>query len=179
MGKALPADAGVGYKPQHFDALLAAARKPAFLEIHAENYMTDGGWPHQQLGRLRCDHALSIHGVGLSLGGAAPLDRAHLQRLKVLCDRYEPESFSEHLAWTADGGICFNDLLPLPYTPQRLARVIDHIDETQTFLGRRLLIENPATYIAFATSLIPETEFLAELVRRTGCGLQIRNWLDH
>jgi len=167
----LPVEVGVGYTPEHFEAVLAASNKPGFLEIHAENYMVAGGWPHWQLGTLRRDHALSIHGVGLSLGGAAPLDRDHLQRLKTLCDRYEPESFSEHLAWTSHAGICFNDLLPLPYTEERLARVAAHVDATQEFLGRRILIENPATYIAFAASSIPETEFLAELARRTGCGL--------
>jgi uncharacterized protein (UPF0276 family) len=167
----LPAVVGVGYKPQHFDAISATPNKPGFLEIHAENYMTEGGWPHWQLGALRRDHALSIHGVGLSLGGTAALDRDHLRRLRVLCDRYQPESFSEHLAWSSYAGICFNDLLPIPYTEARLARVAGHIDETQEFLGRRILLENPATYVAYAGSCIPETEFLAELVRRTGCGL--------
>jgi uncharacterized protein (UPF0276 family) len=167
----LPAAAGVGYKPQHFDAISASPNKPGFLEIHAENYMTEGGWPHWQLGVLRRDHALSIHGVALSLGGTAALDRDHLRRLKVLCDRYQPESFSEHLAWSSYAGICFNDLLPIPYTEARLARVAAHIDETQEFLGRRILLENPATYVAYAGSCIPETEFLAELVGRTGCGL--------
>jgi uncharacterized protein len=167
----MPASTGVGYKPEHFDAISAAPHKPGFLEIHAENYMTDGGWPHRQLGVLRRDHALSIHGIALSLGGTADLDRDHLHRLKILCDRYEPESFSEHLAWSSHAGVCFNDLLPLPYTEARLARVAAHIDATQTFLGRRLLLENPATYVAFSGSLIPETEFLAELVARTGCGL--------
>jgi uncharacterized protein len=167
----LPAQAGVGYKPEHFEAILAASARPGFLEIHAENYMTDGGWPHRQLEALRRDHALSIHGVALSLGGAGQIDRDHLQRVKTLCDRYAPESFSEHLAWTSHEGIWFSDLLPLPYTEERLARVAAHIDETQEFLRRKILIENPATYVAFATSAIPETEFLAELVRRTGCGL--------
>ncbi|MGP0060087.1 MAG: DUF692 domain-containing protein [Beijerinckiaceae bacterium] len=167
----LPAAVGVGYKPQHFDAISATPNKPGFLEIHAENYMTEGGWPHWQLDALRLDHALSIHGVGLSLGGTAALDRDHLRRLKILCDRYQPESFSEHLAWSSYAGICFNDLLPIPYTEARLARVAAHIDETQEFLGRRILLENPATYVAYAGSCIPETEFLAELVRRTGCGL--------
>lgn len=167
----LPAAAGVGYKPEHFDAIRATSDKPGFLEIHAENYMTDGGWPHRHLGALRRDHALSIHGVGLSLGGTAPLDREHLRRLAALCARYEPESFSEHLAWSSQPGICFNDLLPLPYTEARLARVAAHIDEAQEALGRRILLENPATYVAFAASSIPETEFLGELVRRTGCGL--------
>jgi uncharacterized protein len=167
----LPAAVGVGYKPEHFDAILATPNKPGFLEIHAENYMTDGGWPHRQLGALRRDHALSIHGVALSLGGTADLDRDHLRRLKLLCDRYQPESFSEHLAWSSHDGVCFNELLPIPYTEARLARVAAHIDETQAFLGRRLLIENPATYVGFVASPIPEWEFLAELAKRTGCGL--------
>jgi uncharacterized protein len=167
----LPARAGVGFKPEHFNAIAAAPAKPGFLEIHAENYMTEGGWPHWQLESLRPDHALSIHGVALSLGGNGALDRDHLRRLKTLCERYQPESFSEHLAWVSHAGICFNDLLPLPYTEDRLARVAAHIDETQDFLDRKILIENPATYVAFAASAIPETEFLAELVRRTGCGL--------
>jgi uncharacterized protein len=167
----LPAAIGVGYMPEHFDAILTTANKPAFLEIHAENYMVDGGWPHRQLSALRRDHALSIHGVALSLGGTADLDREHLQRLKLLCDRYQPESFSEHLAWSSHDGVCFNELLPVPYTEARLARVAAHIDETQNALGRSLLIENPATYVDYAASPIPEWEFLAELVKRTGCGL--------
>ena len=114
---------------------------------------------------------LSIHGVGLSIGGEAPLDRTHLGRLKQLCERYAPESFSEHLAWSSHGGEYLADLLPLPYTRQSLERIANHIDEVQTVLARPMLLENPATYLTFDESDIPETEFLAELARRTGCGL--------
>lgn len=167
----LPAGAGVGFKPQHFSAIAAEPQPLAFFEVHAENYMGAGGLPHAQLARLRQDYALSIHGVGLSIGADQELDGAHLARLKTLCDRYEPESFSEHLAWSSHGDIFLNDLLPLPYTEATLARVIEHIDRVQAALGRTMLLENPATYLLFAESTIPETEFLAEVARRTGCGL--------
>jgi uncharacterized protein (UPF0276 family) len=133
--------------------------------------MGDGGPAHAQLTALRSQFALSVHGVGLSIGGHAPLDRAHLARLRRLCDRYQPESFSEHLAWSSHGQNFYNDLLPLPYTEATLARVIAHVDETQEAIGRPLLLENPATYLQFADSTIPETVFLAEISRRTGCGL--------
>lgn len=167
----LPSRAGVGFKPQHFGQILDDPGAPAFFEIHAENYMGAGGPPHAQLSALRERFALSIHGVGLSIGAPGPLDRAHLARLRQLCDRYQPEGFSEHLAWSSHGGNFFNDLLPLPYTEETLARVASHIAETQDALGRVMLLENPATYVRFASSTIPETEFLAEIVRRTGCGL--------
>jgi uncharacterized protein (UPF0276 family) len=130
-----------------------------------------GGPPHVQLAALRERYALSVHGVGLSIGSMQPLDRNHLARLKVLCDRYQPESFSEHLAWSSHGDVYFNDLLPLPYTRQTLARVAEHVDEVQTALGRMMLLENPSTYVRFAESTIPELDFLAELSKRTGCGL--------
>ena len=167
----LPLSAGVGFKPEHFDAISASPQPLGFFEVHAENYMGAGGLPHAQLRFLRENYALSLHGVGFNIGSTEPLDRAHLARLKQLCDRYQPESFSEHLAWSSHGGIFFNDLLPLPYTEATLASVIDHIDEAQTALGRRLLLENPATYVRFAQSTIPETEFLHEIARATGCGL--------
>jgi uncharacterized protein (UPF0276 family) len=167
----LPARAGVGFKPAHFRDIVAAAQPIGFFEVHAENYMGAGGPPHAQLGALRDRYALSIHGVGLSIGSMQPLDREHLARLKVLCERYEPESFSEHLAWSSHGGIYFNDLLPLPYTRQTLARVAEHIDEVQTVLGRMMLLENPSSYVRLAQSTMPEVDFLAELSRRTGCGL--------
>lgn len=168
---ALPQHAGTGFKPQHFAQIAALPLPGGFFEVHAENYMGAGGPSHAMLERLRADHALSIHGVGLSIGGDEPLDEAHLQRLKALCARYEPESFSEHLAWSGHGGEFFADLLPLPYTPDSLARIADHIDRVQAVLGRQMLLENPATYLAFAESEISETEFLRALVRRTGCGL--------
>jgi hypothetical protein len=167
----LPARVGVGFKPRHFRDIVAAAQPIGFFEVHAENYMGAGGPPHAQLGALRERYALSVHGVGLSIGSMQPLDREHLMRVKRLCDRYQPESFSEHLAWSSHGGVYFNDLLPLPYTPQTLARVAEHIDEVQTALGRRMLLENPATYVGIAECTIPEVEFLAELSQRTGCGL--------
>lgn len=172
----LPRTSGTAFKPQHFAALLGSDATPGFIEVHAENYMGDGGLPHAQLAALRADHALSLHGVGLSIGGEAALDRDHLQRLRKLCDRYQPESFSEHLAWSSHtdaslGGVFLNDLLPLPYTEDTLHRVIAHVEQTQAALGRRILLENPATYLQFAASTIPETEFLAEVAARTGCGL--------
>jgi uncharacterized protein (UPF0276 family) len=167
----LPACAGVGFKPAHLRDILAAPQPVGFFEIHAENYMGAGGPPHAQLGALRERYALSVHGVGLSIGSMRPLDHGHLARLKKLCDRYAPESFSEHLAWSSHGDIYLNDLLPLPYTRQTLARVIEHVDEVQTVLGRQMLLENPATYIRFIESTIPEVEFLTEISRRTGCGL--------
>lgn len=167
----LPAQAGLGFKPQHFDAIRETRPDLGFFEIHAENYMGAGGAPHAMLAALRADYALSFHGVGLSIGGAGPLDADHLRRLRVLCDRYEPDSFSEHLAWASHGEAYLNDLLPLPYTPETLDLVCDHIDQLQDALGRRMLLENPATYVTFAESTIPETAFLAEIVKRTGCGL--------
>jgi uncharacterized protein (UPF0276 family) len=167
----LPADVGVGFKPEHFAAIAEAPQPVAFFEVHAENYMGDGGRPHACLGFLREHYALSVHGVGLNIGSCEALDRDHLARLHRLCDRYRPESFSEHLAWSSHCGTFYDDLLPLPYTEATLAAVTRHVDETQAFLGRRLLLENPATYIRFAESTIPETEFLAEVARATGCGL--------
>jgi len=167
----LPACTGVGFKPAHFRDILAAPQPLGFFEVHAENYMGAGGPPHAQLGALRERYALSVHGVGLSIGSMGPLDRDHLMRLKMLCERYAPESFSEHLAWSSHKDVYLNDLLPLPYTQQTLARVAEHIDEVQTALGRQMLLENPSTYIRFSESTIPEVDFLTELSKRTGCGL--------
>jgi uncharacterized protein len=167
----LPLCAGASFKPEHFAAISAAPQPLGFFEVHAENYMGRGGTPHAQLGFLRENYALSLHGVGLNIGSTEPLDRGHLARLKELCNLYQPECFSEHLAWSTHSGIFFNDLLPLPYTGSTLRSVIDHIEEAQTALGRRLLLENPATYVRFEQSTIPETEFLAAIARATGCGL--------
>ncbi len=167
----LPAAPGVGYKPQHFTALRADPGPVRWLEIHAENYMGNGGRPHAQLRALRADFAISVHGVGLSIGGEDPLDTDHLTRLKTLLDWLEPASFSEHLAWSTHGAEFLDDLLPLPYTDATLARVADHIDQVQDVLGRQMLLENPSSYLAFEQSTMSETGFLAELVRRTGCGL--------
>lgn len=168
---ALPARPGVGYKPQHFAAIMADAGPVAWLEIHAENYMGAGGRPLAQLRHLAERFPISVHGVGLSIGGDAPLDRDHLQRLKHLCDWLRPASFSEHLAWSTHDGAYLNDLLPLPYTPATLTRVCDHVDKVQTVLGRRMLLENPSVYVAFTDTEMDEVAFLSEIARRTGCGL--------
>ena len=167
----LPAAAGIGFKPAHFDALVADAMPPAFLEVHAENLMGDGGRPHAQLDQLRARMPLSIHGVGLSIGGEDPLDALHLQRLARLLRRHPPAQFSEHLAWSTHGGEWFGDLLPLPYTDAVLRRVCAHVDQVQHTLGVRMLLENPSTYVAFGDATWDEPAFLAEVVRRTGCGL--------
>ena len=167
----LPNGVGVGYKPQHFAAIMDDPGPVAWLEIHAENYMGDGGRPLAQLRALSERFPISVHGVGLSIGGEGRLDPDHLDRLKRLCDWLQPASFSEHLAWSTHGAEYLNDLLPLPYTDTTLARVADHIDEVQETLGRRMLLENPSSYLAFAESTWAETDFLAELVRRTGCGM--------
>lgn len=163
--------AGVGLKPQHYDDILTTKPDIGWFEVHAENYMGAGGPPHHFLTDIRERYPLSLHGVGLSIGGAGPLDRAHLARLKSLHDRYEPALFSEHLAWSTHGQSYFPDLLPLPYTRETLQLVCDHIDELQNALGRTMLLENPATYVAFETSTLSELDFLSEVVRRTGCGL--------
>ena len=167
----LPARAGVGYKPQHFQALVEAPGAVGWLEIHAENYMGDGGRPLAQLRALADRFAMSVHGVGLSIGGEGALDEDHLARLKHLCDWLRPASFSEHLAWSTHGDAYFNDLLPLPYTAATLTRVCDHIDRVQEVLARPMLLENPSTYLAFTESTMDEVTFLSEIARRTGCGL--------
>jgi hypothetical protein len=167
----LPLLAGVGYKPQHFMDILENPAPISWLEIHAENYMGDGGRPLAQLRHLAERFPISVHGVGLSIGGEAALDAAHLSNLKKLCDWLQPASFSEHLAWSTHDGAFLNDLLPLPYTPQTLTRVADHIDHLQEVLGRRMLLENPSTYVGFAETTWDEVDFLAEIARRTGCGL--------
>jgi uncharacterized protein (UPF0276 family) len=167
----LQAAIGVGFKPQHFAAIMKNPSRLDFFEIHAENYMGAGGPPHAELTALRRDYELSVHGVGLSIGGQGPLDATHLARLKAVCTRYQPQLVSEHLAWSSHGGAFFNDLLPLPLTQATLARVIANVTCLQELLQRQVLIENPATYLGFEASAIPEPDFLAELAERSGCGL--------
>ena len=167
----LPARAGLGLKPQQVADILAQQPDIGFFEIHAENYLVAGGPLHHHLSRIRDRYPLSIHGVGLSIGGEAAPDSAHLDRLAMLMDRYQPQAFSEHLAWSSHGGVFFNDLLPLVYDHATLIRVCDHIDQVQQRLQWRLLLENPATYVEFAASTWDEASFISEIVRRTGCGL--------
>ena len=167
----LPAAPGVGYKPQHFTQIMENPGTVRWLEIHAENYMGDGGRPLAQLRHLSDAFPMSVHGVGLSIGGEGPLDRDHLARLQKLVGWLNPASFSEHLAWSTHDSHFLNDLLPLPYTNATLARVADHIDHVQNVVGRPMLLENPSSYLAFDESTWSETDFLAEISRRTGCGL--------
>lgn len=167
----LPNAAGVGYKPQHFADLTAHPGHVEWLEIHAENYMGDGGRPLAQLRHLADRFPFSVHGVGLSIGGEGPLDADHLLRLKHLCGWLKPASFSEHLAWSTHESAFLNDLLPLPYNDATLDRVASHIDQVQDVVGRQMLLENPSSYLAFSESTMAETDFLREVAKRTGCGL--------
>ena len=168
---AIPPRAGVGLKAEHYRLILEAKPDVGFFEVHAENYMGGGGPPHRYLAKIRERYPLSLHGVGLSIGTDRPLDRDHLERLKQVIALYEPSLFSEHLAWSTHDAGFFNDLLPVPYTLEMLARVADHIDEVQETLGRQMLLENPSTYLSFAESTYSEVEFITEVVKRTGCGL--------
>jgi uncharacterized protein (UPF0276 family) len=168
---AIPPRAGAGLKPEHYHAILEQNPAIGFFEIHAENYMGEGGPPHRYLEAIRARYPLSLHGVGLSIGGSRGLDKDHLRRLTALIERYQPGLVSEHLAWSTHDVGFLNDLLPVPYTKETLARVCEHIDEVQTALGRRMLLENPSVYVLFEESVIPETEFLREIAERTGCGL--------
>ncbi|WAC72577.1 DUF692 domain-containing protein [Roseateles sp. SL47] len=163
--------AGAGFKPEHLSAILADRLPNTFFEVHAENYMGAGGPPHRALTALRERFALSVHGVGMSIGGPGPLDAVHLHRFAALVQRYQPAWVSEHLAWSSHGGHFYNDLLPLPYTAQTLQGVCDHIDQVQNTIGRALLIENPSTYLRFDASDMTEAQFLTAVVQRTGCGL--------
>lgn len=165
------ASVGVGLKPAHFAAVHTQPSALGFFEVHAENYLVAGGPLHHHLTRIRARYPLSIHGVGLSIGGAQPLDTAHLSAVAALVRRYEPALFSEHLAWSSHGGVYFNDLLPAPYHRGTLQQVCAHIHQVQEHLGRSMLLENPSTYVEFASSTWSEGDFLHEVLRRTGCGL--------
>ncbi|WP_339496803.1 MNIO family bufferin maturase [Pseudomonas canadensis] len=167
----LPRRAGLGLKHEHFMDVLETSPDIGFFEVHAENYMVAGGPFHHYLGLIREQYPLSLHGVGLSIGGDGPLDRAHLARLAALIERYQPHSFSEHLAWSSHGPVFLNDLLPLAYDSATLQRVCEHVDQVQSTLKRPMLLENPSTYLQFQRSTQDETDFISEIIRRTGCGL--------
>ncbi len=169
--KGLPNLPGVGYKPQHYSDLIETPGTVGWLEIHAENYMGDGGRPIAQLRQLTERFPISVHGVGLSIGGEGRLDPEHLARLKHLVGWLNPTVFSEHLAWSTHDGAFLNDLLPLPYTEATITRVSDHIDELQNTIGRQMMLENPSSYLAFDESTWSEPDFLREVAKRTGCGL--------
>ena len=168
---AIPARAGIGLRAPHCREINDTRPDIAWVEDHSENYFGDGGQPHQFLERIRRDHALSLHGVGLGIGSALPLDRGHLDKLARLIERYQPGLVSEHLCWGASGGRHLNDLLPLPYTEEALAHVCSRIEQTQAHLGQQILIENVSSYLQFRHSTIPEWEFLAEVAARSGCAI--------
>jgi len=155
----------------HFQDIIRQQPDVGFFEVHAENYMVAGGPFHHYLGQIRERYALSVHGVGLSIGAECALDVDHLDALATLLDRYAPQSFSEHLAWSTHSGNYLNDLLPVPYTHSTFQRVCDHIDQVQSHLRRQMLLENPATYLEFAESTMDEASFISAVVRKTGCGL--------
>src|SRR5687767_1797108 len=165
--------AGLGFKPTHFREALAAPAAGLWFEVHPENYMIDGGPRLAMLAALRAARPLSLHGVGLSLAGAAEPDRGHVARLKRLCDRFEPMLISEHLAWSRLEGRYYPDLLPFPRTTEALLRIGRNIDRVQEALGREIAIENPSLYVAIPGHEWDETDFLAQLVRRTGCRLLV------
>ena len=163
--------AGIGLRAEHGAEFLEQDPDVGFIEVHAENYFGRGGLPLHVLRRARREHALSLHGVGLSIGSTDPLDGAHLQRLAELVDELQPAFVSEHLCWTSHRGVHLNDLLPLPLTEEALDHVAARVDAVQARLRRTVLIENVSSYFEYADSTIPEPEFLAALARRTGCGL--------
>jgi len=169
--KPVPAQAGIGLKFDHIGEILETTPSVGWLEVHAENYMGDGGRPLELLADISRHYPVSVHGVGLSIGGVDDLDETHLERFELLIDRVRPGLVSEHLAWCSIGGSHFSDLLPLPYTQEALDIVVRHVDQVQQRIGRRILIENPSLYVAFEASEMPETAFLNALTDRTGCGL--------
>ncbi len=173
MVPAMPARSGVGFKPQHLSAILDDPGRLSWFEVHAENYMVEGGPRLRQLERLRESYPLSLHGVGLSLGGVEPLDTDHLTALRQLVDRFEPALVSEHVAWSSHGGNYFADLLPMPMNRTSLDRLINSVDQVQEALNRQILIENPSSYMDLPESNLVEIELLAEVARRSGCGLLV------
>jgi len=171
VGSELPPRTGLGLKTEHFQTVLETRPDLGFFEVHAENYMVAGGPFHHYLGLIREQYPLSLHGVGLSIGAEGPLDNEHLKRLARLIERYQPQSFSEHLAWSTHGPVFLNDLLPLAYDHATLQRVCEHVDQVQSTLKRPMLLENPATYLQFQRSTLDEADFISEIIHRTGCGL--------
>lgn len=167
----IPVGAGIGLRACHYREILQRLPDVGWWEVHSENYFGDGGQPLHYLERIRALYPVSLHGVGLSLGRADDLDRDHLRLLRRLVHRIEPGLVSEHLSWGAVGPIHLNGLLPLPYTEESLAIVCAHVDQTQSFLARQILVENISSYLQYAHSTIPEWEFTAEVARRTGCGI--------
>jgi uncharacterized protein len=166
----IPTKAGIGLRFQHHQAVVDTRPDIAWMEVHTENYM-GGGTPLRYLDAIRRDFPISLHGVGLSLGSVEGLDLAHLERVRRVAERIEPGLMSEHVAWSVVAGNYLADLLPLPMTEEALDVVCRHVDQTQSYLKRRILVENPSSYLTFAHSTIAEWEFIAAVAERTGCGI--------
>ena len=162
---------GIGLRSQHYEEIMRTKPKIGWFEVHSENYFGEGGKPRHYLQKLRKDYPFSFHGVGLSLGSADRIQKAHLLRLKNLINMFSPCLVSEHLSWSVVEDIYVNDLLPLPYTEDSLALIIDRINQVQDTLNCQILIENISSYLQFADSIIPEYEFINELAQRTHCGI--------
>ena len=169
----VPPRAGAGFKGEHAEAVCGERPDIGWFEVHPENYMVAGGPRPAMLEAVRRIYPLSLHGVGLSLGGAERLDRAHLAALRALADRFQPGLVSEHIAWSAHGGVWFADLLPPSLSEAGLERLCDNVDEMQEALGRQVLIENPASYLVLPDREMDELAFIVEAARRTGCGLLV------
>lgn len=169
----IPAVAGIGLRAAHHAEFLASRPAIPWVEVHSENFFADGGHPLAVLDALRHDYGLSLHGVGLSLGSADPLDEEHLRRLQRLVERTEPALVSEHIAWGGVDGTCLNDLLPMPCTREALAHLAARIGAVQDRLRRQILVENASSYLGFAADEMPEWEFVATLARRAGCLLLV------
>lgn len=167
----IPSAAGIGLRHPHLPDFLNGRPEVAWLEVHSENFLAEGGPRRRALEKIRRDYPVSCHGVGLSLGSAEGLSEEHLTRLATLFDEIQPGLVSEHVAWSVDQGTYLNDLLPLPYTEEALTILCRNIERAQEAFGRRILVENPSSYLQFDASRMGEAEFLAEAVRRSGCGL--------
>ena len=166
----IPGKAGIGLRFRHHQVVIDNKPPVAWFEVHTENYM-GGGAPLRYLDATRRDYAISLHCVGLSLGSGEGLDPGHLDRILRVVERVEPALISEHLSWSISSGVYLADLLPLPLTEEALATVCRHVDQTQNYLQRRILVENPSSYLRFRHSTIPEWEFLAAIAFHTGCGI--------
>ncbi len=167
----IPTAVGIGLRPPHIEHVLERRPDVPFFELHSENLFCAGGPMWDVFEQVRRDYPVSLHGVGLSLGSADGLDPTHLQRLREVIGRAAPALVSEHVCWGALGSRHFNDLLPLPYTEEALSLMVEHVDQLQHALQRRVLLENVSSYIHYTHSTMPEWEFLAALARRSGCGL--------
>ena len=171
MNTTLPLRAGTCLKADHYRLAAQANDHSTWFEVHAENYMGDGGPAHWWLDKVRQNTPISLHGVGMSIGSESGLDDSHLDRFAAVISRFAPAAVSEHLAWSTHDGVFFNDLLPLPYNRTTLDRVCNHIDQVQEQIGRTILLENPSSYLQFESSEYSETSFLSEVSKRSGCGL--------